>query len=71
MIGKHTRTVLNAFGSPIVDDGGDPDDSYWVPEGQRFDTDVEDPESNALGPDGDGVDTGDDLDGWKPGDEPT
>lgn len=59
-------TVLNAWGEPIeVED--DPTERDYVPPDQRLDVD-EGPASDALGPDKDGVDTGDDLDGWKPGD---
>lgn len=64
--------TMNSWGELIelIDDGEEDReaDPYWVPEDQRLDTDSEDPASNALGEDGAGADTGDDLDGWKPGD---
>lgn len=52
--------TLNVFGEPVEPE--DPNDPFWVPEDQRKDVD-EGPESDAL----DDL-TGDDLDGWKPGD---
>jgi hypothetical protein len=59
------KVLRNAWGDPIAPE--DPDDPWWVPPAERKLSD-EGPESDALGPDADGMDTGDDLDGWKPGD---
>lgn len=42
------------------------EDVGWVAPEERETLDTDD--SNALGRDSDGVDTGDDLDDWKPGD---
>ncbi len=51
----------NAWGEPV--DPENPSDVYWVPEDQRKDTDTDDDLANALDDE-----TGDDLDGWQPGD---
>lgn len=57
--------TINAWGEPI--DESKPSPVHLVPEDERLDTD-EGEGSDALGADRDGVDTGDDLGDWKPGD---
>lgn len=60
---SETEVLLTVFGE--TPEPEDPADKYWVPEYQRKDSDDDDPDgtSNALDDE-----TGDDLDGWKPGD---
>lgn len=61
-----TTEHLNAWGESVPQDE-DPEDLYYVPPEERVDVDSG-PASDALGADDHGIDTGDDLDGWKPGD---
>lgn len=57
-------TIENAFGEQI-EKTEDPDSPFYVPPEERVDDDSIDPDgvSNALD-----EKTGDDMDGWKPGD---
>lgn len=57
--------ILNAWGEPI--DPTKPSPVYLVPEEERLDVDGG-PGSDALGEDDHEDDTGDDLEGWQPGD---
>lgn len=56
---------IGAYGEPVEPE--DPNDPYWVPPEERLEND-DDPDASSLKPGEDGVDTGDDLDGWSPGD---
>lgn len=56
-------TVTNAWGEPVEE--SDEKDSWWVPKDERLEEDFPDtdPTSNAIDDE-----TGDDLEGWEPGD---